>query len=178
MDDVQASLTLNPTSFKALRTRARLHMHAEDFLSAVGDLQEAMLCATEQYIKDALLLELGEAERALEELRNTKQDYYEVLGRMHSNMSIISCSDEWHCTGVSRSCPQVDIKKAYRLLSLKYHPDKVRVLQTNLRCVTLRLTVRCEFKGRKCREIQAHCSRIRGSLRPDGTSQLRSFRPV
>lgn len=56
-------------------------MRAEDFVSAVDDLKEALLCSTEQNSRDALQLELNEAERALQSLRNKKQTHYEVLGK-------------------------------------------------------------------------------------------------
>lgn len=56
-------------------------MRAEDFVSAVDDLNEALLCSTEQNSRDALQLELSEAERALQRLRNKKQTHYEVLGK-------------------------------------------------------------------------------------------------
>lgn len=56
-------------------------MRAENYLSAVDDLKEALLCSTEQNSRDALELELSEAERTLERFRNRKQTHYEVLGK-------------------------------------------------------------------------------------------------
>ena len=107
--DTEASLELNATSFKALRTRARINLHLEKFDTAIADFNAAIEQAGfENCDADvrALRAELKKAEIALK--RSKTKDYYKILG-------------------VSRDCSDADIRKAYRRESLKHHPDKVRV---------------------------------------------------
>lgn len=109
---IEASLSLFPSSFKALRTRARLHLHFERFDSAIADFRSAIEHVsgdsdvggggTEADVR-ALRSELKKAEAALK--RSKSKDYYKILG-------------------VARDCTDGEIKKAYRRESLKHHPDK------------------------------------------------------
>ncbi|TFK75058.1 TPR-like protein [Pluteus cervinus] len=108
LEDTDASLLLLPTSFKALRTRARIHLHQEKFDQAIGDFNSAIQQAsTEGQANDsdvkALKSELKKAEAALK--RSKTKDYYKILG-------------------LERDCSETDIKKGYRRESLKHHPDK------------------------------------------------------
>lgn len=106
--DTEASLQLNPTSFKALRTRARINLHLENYDAAIADFKSAIEQAGfENCDADvrALKGELKKAELALK--RSKTKDYYKILG-------------------VERECTDVEIRKAYRRESLKHHPDKVR----------------------------------------------------
>jgi DnaJ homolog subfamily C member 7 len=106
--DIDASLILHPSSFKALRTRARLHLHDEKYDSAIADfksaLEQAEFEGADGDVK-ALKAEIRKAEVALK--RSKTKDYYKILG-------------------VDRECNDADLKKAYRRESLKHHPDKVR----------------------------------------------------
>ncbi|KAK7031447.1 hypothetical protein R3P38DRAFT_3393378 [Favolaschia claudopus] len=106
--DTDASLSLTPTSFKALRTRARIHLHLEQYEKCVADFKSAiqqvgMDGAAGENDRRALQTELKKAEAALK--RSKTKDYYKILG-------------------ISRDCDGADIKKAYRRESLKHHPDK------------------------------------------------------
>ncbi|TFK37408.1 hypothetical protein BDQ12DRAFT_705873 [Crucibulum laeve] len=106
--DTDASLNLFPTSYKALRTRARIHLHLEKYDEAVSDFKSAIQQAgTEGSASDAdvrsLKAELKKAETALK--RSKTKDYYKILG-------------------VARDCTEGEVKKAYRRESLKHHPDK------------------------------------------------------
>ncbi|KAI0354284.1 DnaJ-domain-containing protein [Trametes cingulata] len=104
--DTEASLELNSTSFKALRTRARIHLHLEKYDAAIADFKSAIEQAgSEGSDADvrALRAELKKAEVALKQSKT--KDYYKILG-------------------VERTCSEMDIKKAYRRESLKHHPDK------------------------------------------------------
>ena len=109
LSDTDASLALFPTSFKALRTRARINLHLEQFDSAIADfksaIQQAGVEGNDTDVR-ALKSELRKAEAALK--RSKTKDYYKILG-------------------VPRDCNELDIKKAYRRESLKHHPDKVSV---------------------------------------------------
>lgn len=104
--DTEASLVLNSTSFKALRTRARIHLHLEKYDAAIADFKSAIEQAgfegNDADVR-ALRSEQRKAEVALKQSKT--KDYYKILG-------------------VERSCTEVDIKKAYRRESLKHHPDK------------------------------------------------------
>jgi DnaJ family protein C protein 7 len=107
--DTDASLELTPTSFKALRTRARIHLHLEHYDQCVADFKAAIQqvgmdgSAGEADLR-ALKTELKKAEAALK--RSKTKDYYKILG-------------------VQRDCTEQDIRKGYRRESLKHHPDKV-----------------------------------------------------
>ncbi|KAI8990397.1 hypothetical protein BD414DRAFT_299017 [Trametes punicea] len=104
--DTEASLLLNPTSFKAIRTRARIFLHMEKFDAAIADFKTAIEQAgfegSDADVR-ALRAELKKAEVALKQSKT--KDYYKILG-------------------VERTCTDSDIKKAYRRESLKHHPDK------------------------------------------------------
>jgi DnaJ homolog subfamily C member 7 len=104
--DIDASIALAPGSFKALRTRARLHMHAEKYESAIADfnaaLEQAQMEGADADVK-ALRADIKKAEVALK--RSKTKDYYKILG-------------------VDREAGEAELKKAYRRESLKHHPDK------------------------------------------------------
>ncbi|KAJ7272532.1 hypothetical protein B0H12DRAFT_583920 [Mycena haematopus] len=106
--DTDASLELIPTSFKALRTRARIHLHLEEYEKCVADFKAAIQqVSTDGAAGDAdaraLKTELKKAEAALK--RSKTKDYYKILG-------------------VPRDCSEAEIRKGYRRESLKHHPDK------------------------------------------------------
>ncbi|KAF8585459.1 TPR-like protein [Ramaria rubella] len=104
--DTNASLELVATSYKALRTRARIQMVLEDYQSAVNDFKaslEQVRIDGSQTEERALKQELKDAEVALK--RSKSKDYYKILG-------------------IPKDCADSDIKKAYRKQSLLHHPDK------------------------------------------------------
>lgn len=104
--DIDASIALAPGSFKALRTRARLHMHAEKYESAIADFTSAFEQARSEGSDadaKALRADVQKAEVALK--RSKTKDYYKILG-------------------VPRDCGEPELKKAYRRASLLHHPDK------------------------------------------------------
>ncbi|EGO22521.1 hypothetical protein SERLADRAFT_440542 [Serpula lacrymans var. lacrymans S7.9] len=104
--DTEESLKLLPTSFKALRTRARINLHLEKFDAAVADfktsIEQAGFEGSDAEVR-ALQVELKKAEAALK--RSKTKDYYKILG-------------------IPRDCSEAEIKKGYRRESLKHHPDK------------------------------------------------------
>ncbi|EJF55828.1 DnaJ-domain-containing protein [Dichomitus squalens LYAD-421 SS1] len=108
LKDVQESLKLHPTYSKAFLCRARIMIGLELFETAAVDFRaslehgEATLSAEERCDIEA---ELEDAVRQAEEKESTQQDHYAVLG-------------------LTSSCTASEIKKAYRMLSLKHHPDK------------------------------------------------------
>ncbi|KAF7317724.1 hypothetical protein MKEN_00860200 [Mycena kentingensis (nom. inval.)] len=106
--DTDASLKLVPTSFKALRTRARIHLQLEQFDRCVADFKAAIQQASMDGSAGdadvrALKAELKKAEVALK--RSKTKDYYKILG-------------------LARDCTDAEVRKAYRRESLKHHPDK------------------------------------------------------
>ncbi|KAJ7089731.1 hypothetical protein B0H15DRAFT_269331 [Mycena belliarum] len=106
--DTDASLLLTPSSFKALRTRARINLHLEQYDQAVADFKSAIQqvgmdgSAGDADVR-ALKTELKKAEAALK--RSKTKDYYKILG-------------------VARDCTEQEVRKGYRRESLKHHPDK------------------------------------------------------
>ena len=106
--DTEASLVLQPGSFKALRTRARIRLHKEQYDNAIADFRSALEQAEFESADGDVRALRGELKRAEIALKRSKtKDYYKILG-------------------VPRDCNETDIKKAYRRESLKHHPDKVR----------------------------------------------------
>ena len=85
LDDTDTSLLLSSTSFKALRTRARINLHLEKYDASVSDFKQAIEQAgfegTDADVK-ALKGELKKAEAALK--RSKTKDYYKILGELNS----------------------------------------------------------------------------------------------
>ena len=80
MADVQASLVLNATALKALRTRGRIYVHYRNFVAAIEDFQLAFDNASSSAEKDTLLTELENAKKLMEMEKKGTTDYYTLLG--------------------------------------------------------------------------------------------------
>ncbi|KAB5593889.1 DnaJ like protein [Ceratobasidium theobromae] len=107
LEDTNASLALNPDSYKALRTRARIQLELEHFEDAVRDFKAAQESAEGDGAAVGELRSLAEETKKAEVLlkRSKTKDYYKILN-------------------VSRDSTDAEIKKAYRRESLIHHPDK------------------------------------------------------
>ncbi|KDQ06644.1 hypothetical protein BOTBODRAFT_39447 [Botryobasidium botryosum FD-172 SS1] len=106
LEDITTSLDLHPSSYKALRTRARIRLALEDYEECVRDFKAALeACSIEGNAGEekALANELKQAEVQLK--RSKTKDYYKILN-------------------LDRECSEIEIKKAYRKESLIHHPDK------------------------------------------------------
>lgn len=118
-----------PSSFKALRTRARVNLHLENYDAAVADFKSALEYASidgNPADERSLQNELRKAEVDLK--RSKTKDYYKILGTL---FCILGCLYITHFLidflykGLDKNnCTEYDIKKAYRRESLKHHPDK------------------------------------------------------
>ncbi|BGP15680.1 hypothetical protein JCM10213_006149 [Rhodosporidiobolus nylandii] len=102
--DCDACLELNDGYFKALRTRARAYLAQEDWEAAVRDFKAAYEAAPEGSNDEAQLKkEVKDAEQKLK--KSKMKDHYKILG-------------------VTSDATDVELKKAYRKMSLIHHPDK------------------------------------------------------
>ncbi len=154
--DTEASLELNATLFKALRTRARINLHLEKYDTAIADFNSAIEQAGfENCDADvrALRTELKKAEIALK--RSKTKDYYKILG-------------------VDRDCSDTDIRKAYRRESLKHHPDKVCICREIL-CVC-HIFNPWRHVGWRRRTVQAHRGGELGSIGSTKAPEVRHGR--
>lgn len=77
--ETNSSLFLVPSSFKALRTRARIHLELEKYEEAVQDFKAAQQNAETEPDRKAVIQELKKAEVALK--RSKTKDYYKILGK-------------------------------------------------------------------------------------------------
>lgn len=104
ISDCSACLELDASYFKAFRTRARAYLALEDYESSLRDFKQAYeLAPAGSNDEAALKREVREAEAALK--KSMMKDHYKVLG-------------------VEVTATEVEIKKAYRKMSLVHHPDK------------------------------------------------------
>lgn len=93
------TLKINPTSEWGLLSKAKQQLEAEEFEAAINTLNEAK----EHHETQRVQTMLQEAQTLLR--RSKQKDYYKILG-------------------VSRDADERDIKRAYRKLVVKFHPDK------------------------------------------------------
>lgn len=101
--DCNSTLSLIPSYSKAIRTRARASLALDLFDDAIRDFKEAIETATEQADSQQLKRELQQAQML--QKRSLRKDHYKTLG-------------------LKRDAEDSEIKKAYRVASLKHHPDK------------------------------------------------------
>ena len=100
LEDCNRSITLNPDYTKAYLRRANVHMQLEDYDEAVHDYNKVKdMDPTTPEIDDFIYLAKDKAKK------RGKKDYYQILG-------------------VEKTVPDDALKRAYRQLALKWHPDK------------------------------------------------------
>lgn len=108
LSDCNATLSLSPSYLKALRTRARVHLALDQFEDSIRDFKEAIENVSPsdsdaETTTRSLQRELKEAEML--HRRSLRKDHYKTLG-------------------IKRDAEESEIKKAYRVASLRHHPDK------------------------------------------------------
>lgn len=110
--DIEASLTLSPTAYKALRTRARLNLHFEKYDGAVADFKSALEQAEFEGVDAdvrALRAELKKAETALK--RSKTKDYYKILG---TSIILSRSRTRADCTSIIQASPATVLTQTSR----------------------------------------------------------------
>lgn len=102
IEDCTKAIKLDPKFSKAYARRARCHLHQNDFASAIRDFRRAIELDPSDH---ELVRELNNAEYQQKNEAEKEKDLYYILG-------------------LPRSASEAEIKKRYRELSLKWHPDK------------------------------------------------------
>mmetsp|Transcript_37973 Transcript_37973/g.43031 ORF Transcript_37973/g.43031 Transcript_37973/m.43031 type:complete len:493 (-) Transcript_37973:1698-3176(-) len=100
LGDVSQAITLNPDYAKAYLRRGNIHMKLEEYEDAVRDYEQAkQLDPSTNDINNMIKNAKVSAKSA------KRKDYYKILG-------------------INKESTESEVKKAYRKMALKWHPDK------------------------------------------------------
>jgi len=100
LKDINQSVTLNDSYTKAYLRRGNIYMQLKMFEEARYDFQKVK---EREPTNQEAIKALEEAKK--EEKKAKKRDYYQILG-------------------LTKEASENDIKKAYKKLAIKWHPDK------------------------------------------------------
>eukprot|EP00995_Heteronema_vittatum_P005451 NODE_1857_length_877_cov_550.287440_g916_i2.p1 GENE.NODE_1857_length_877_cov_550.287440_g916_i2~~NODE_1857_length_877_cov_550.287440_g916_i2.p1 ORF type:complete len:281 (-),score=83.10 NODE_1857_length_877_cov_550.287440_g916_i2:35-850(-) len=134
VDDCTTALKLNPQYGRAYLRRGRLHMQLDNLTAAVTDFEQALHCEpnpqTEQELKTARQnqrqgsnQQQQQQQQQQRQNRRQHEQYYSYDNPPRPSKREKG-PDHYKLLGVEQASSADDIKKAYRTLALKYHPDK------------------------------------------------------
>ncbi|GAA5838133.1 hypothetical protein JCM9279_004136 [Rhodotorula babjevae] len=119
--DFTSALTLSPRFVKALKHRAEAYVQIGHLSAALDDLERAIDAVQEGAEKKALVGEREEVRRRMAQEKQRKEREEEER-RWREKQA--KRKDHYKILGVDRFATDVELKKAYRTMSLKHHPDK------------------------------------------------------
>ncbi|GAA5905195.1 hypothetical protein JCM8208_000310 [Rhodotorula glutinis] len=119
--DFTSALALSPRFVKALKHRAEAYAQLGQLGLAFDDLEYAIEAAQEGAEKKALVGQLNEVRTRIAE-EKVRKEREEEERRWRDKQA--KRKDHYKILGVDRYATDVELKKAYRSMSLKHHPDK------------------------------------------------------
>ncbi|CAI9118829.1 OLC1v1020456C1 [Oldenlandia corymbosa var. corymbosa] len=108
--------------FIGIARRLNDSLAVDDLLAACEDLDSASSSSTSNSVKDAMKARKEGAGAKIDEVTNGERMYTEE--HVQLVRQIKSKKDYYAVLGVEKSCSVEEIRKAYKKLSLKVHPDK------------------------------------------------------
>lgn len=121
---------------KILQNRAQAYINLKEYTSAINDCDEALRLdpsyTKAQKMRAKAHGAAGNWEKALQdykavaEANPTEKGIHEDIRRAELEMKKAQRKDYYKILGIDKDATEHDIKKAYRKLAVKYHPDKNR----------------------------------------------------
>ena len=156
LKDLTNAIQCNPNYAQAFHKRGDVNQKLKNFDDAIRDFQRAQDLNPEKFnLQDKIRSAHLEAKKA------NKKDYYEILG-------------------VSKDATETDIKKAYRKLAIKWHPDHAHTPEAKEKAESMFKNIAEAYSvlsDKKKRQQYDLGGSMDGDINMDGTGFPEGFNP-